>query len=189
MEREFPSPKQPKNDLTTEAPVLSWHARRELDWQNLIPPRQLAYNYDKLRPLAKHQIDKHNDFSGDNESIFITGASEAGKTYVAYRLARLAYMLGKSVIAMTAADIRAKWLKSPRWIDEDAKEVQVLLIDDLGMENASDGWRSELYTLLNRREERHLSTIVTTNRILDYFADHYATGTANRLRRMQQIEL
>jgi DNA replication protein DnaC len=186
---EFPS-QRPPSDVSPLVPTLSWRQRRELDWQSMIPPRQQSYDFDQLRPMARAAVLQNAHYDG-TQSILITGASEAGKTFVAYRLARMAYLSGIKVYCSTADKIRGKWLGEgggERLIAQ-LKSVGLLLLDDLGMENATEGWRSVLYEIINTREEENLPSIVTVNRVKDYYSKNYSTGLANRLWRMEVVTL
>jgi DNA replication protein DnaC len=186
---EFPN-ERPRLDVPPDVPQLSWHQRRELDWQAMIPPRQQAYDFHQLRPLAQAAIRANEAYDG-KRSMLITGASTAGKTYVAYRLARLAYLAGVKVRCVTADGMRAKWLSEgggERYLDM-LKTTGLLLIDDVGMESASPAWCSVIYEVVNKREEEHRPCIITANREERYYAQNYSRGLANRLWRMEVVRL
>lgn len=191
MFQAFPdAPSRPKSDTPANVPTLSWSQRRELDWQAMLPPRQQLYDFDKLRPRAQSAIVNYEHYDG-KRAILLTGASTAGKTYVAYRLARLAFLAGVKVRCVTADGMRAKWLSEgggERYLDI-LKTTGLLLIDDLGMESASPAWCSVVYEVVNKREEENRPCIVTVNREPRYYTMNYSKGLANRLWRMEVVEL
>ena len=177
-------------EKVTPMPLITPGMRRELAWQESLPSRQRTYSYDLLKPPAKAAGAERRSYHGER-SIILLGASESGKTFVAYRLARFAFLAGKDVIAMTADEARSKWLAEgggERWLNR-IKKVPLLLLDDLGMENASDGWRAAVYEVINKREEEGLPCIVTANKTREFFASNYSTGLANRLWRMEVVRL
>ena len=177
-------------EKVTPMPLLTPQMRREIVWQESLPSRQRGYSYELLKPPAKAAGAERRSYHGER-SIILLGASESGKTFVAYRLARLAFLFGKDVIAMTADEARSKWLAEgggERWLNR-IKKVPLLLLDDLGMENASDGWRAAVYEVINKREEEGLPCIVTANKTREFFASNYSTGLANRLWRMEVVRL
>jgi DNA replication protein DnaC len=178
---------QPPRDRAVQLPLLTPEQRRAMKWDDQLSARQRRYEFKLLKPLAQQAMQTYSSYQGEHSLLFI-GASEAGKTYVAYRLARQAHLAGRHVIHRTAAEIRARWLKHERSIDA-VKEAEILLIDDLGMENPTPGWTSDLYEVLRDREDEGLTTLITLNRIKSYYAEHYSTPFANRLWRMEMVNL
>jgi DNA replication protein DnaC len=171
-------------------PTITPAQRRELAWQESLPARQRSFKHSLLKPITHAEGLARCSYTGEYSTL-VLGPSESGKTYLAYRLARLAFLAGKDVIAMTADELRAKWLVEgggDKWLAK-LKRVPFLLIDDLGMENASDGWRAAIYEVINKREEEGLPTVVTANKTREFFAKNYSTGLANRLWRMEVVRL
>jgi len=177
-------------ETTTPLPLLTPQQRRELAWQESLPARQRAFDHKLLKPITLAEGLARRAYSGEYSALLL-GPSESGKTYLAYRLARLAYLAGKDVLAMTADEMRAKWLiegGGDKWLAR-LKRIPFLLIDDLGMEAASDGWRAAIYEVINKREEECLPTVITANKTREYFGKNYSTGLANRLWRMEVVRL
>jgi DNA replication protein DnaC len=50
---------------------------------------------------------------------------------------------------------------------EDMKSVELLVLDDLGMEKTTDWLREQLFLIINERYERRLSMIITSNQSLE----------------------
>lgn len=181
------NPDMPRADARI---ALTPAQRREAQWEAQLDERQRGYDFGSLKPRAKtHGGTLVQRWTREAPgSVLILGASEAGKTYVAYRLARVAFLRGWKVRHSTAETLRAKWLEERKSIQR-AATADILLIDDLGMENTTDGWCSAVYELVKYREDHGLPTIVTANRTREYFADRYSTALANRLWRMEVVEL
>jgi len=59
--------------------------------------------------------------------------------------------------------------------------AHVLVLDDLGVERASEWVRERLYVLVHRRYMDRLPTIVTTNHTISTLAQHIGERTVSRL--------
>lgn len=161
--------------------------KREAAWIASIDARQRNYQFALLKPNAqvagRRLIEKWT-----GQSVLFLGASESCKTFVAYRLARVAHMNGSKVVHTSAEELRTAWLDDRKAIEK-ARAADVLLLDDLGMENATDGWVSAVYDLLKHREDHERATLVTANRAREFFAERYGAPVANRLWRMEIVDL
>lgn len=97
-------------------------------------------------------------------TLVLAGPSRTGKTTAAYAIANTVHNLREWVIAWTAADLSAA-LKpdgDPNAYDH-AVACDLLVIDDLGRERATDWWLEQLQRVVDARcsDERRL--VVTTN--------------------------
>ena len=119
------------------------------------------------------------------QSLLLLGQAGLGKTHLAK--AATAAALGRNVQAqfVTASDF-AEY--SRREMAEDAApylelllDMPVLVIDDLGRENATDFIVDRLYRLLNWRESRQLPTMVTTNYRAEQLLEVYNAPLMSRL--------
>jgi DNA replication protein DnaC len=124
-----------------------------------------AYNNSKL------YAENFQKFKETGEGIYYSGTFGTGKTHLAVAIALDLIKKGVPVICMTAIDLLAEIRKtydSDRSVSEYQilkayKEVDLLVIDDLGKEYCSDWAISMLYDIINDRYERCLPVIVTTN--------------------------
>lgn len=108
-----------------------------------------------------------NSFAEDPGcGVFITGPSRAGKTYCASALAKAFYLGGYKTVMTTSLqmldDIKASF--DDKGKDGIARYVgaDVLLIDDLGKENANSWVMTTLFQIVNARYEAMRPTIVTS---------------------------
>ena len=60
-------------------------------------------------------------------------------------------------------------------------DCALLIIDDLGTEEATDSSVSRFYALLDRRMSRGLATVITTNLSLEAIRDVYTERVYSRL--------
>lgn len=104
------------------------------------------------------------------ETIAFTGPFGVGKTYLAACLLRQQVRdHDKTGLYTTAYDYIRRLLpegstpEQQRDLRRRAKEVDILLLDDLGVEKASRFAMSELWGLLNERTTNARTTIVTSN--------------------------
>lgn len=140
----------------------------------------------KNRTFENFKIDKENEqsfrnaklyaenfdrFKENGEGIYFSGNNGTGKTHLAVAIALYLMRKGTPVICMTSIkllqEIRRTYDRnrniSEYQILETYKEVDLLVIDDLGQENITDWALAMLYDIINDRYERCLPTIVTTN--------------------------
>jgi DNA replication protein DnaC len=70
---------------------------------------------------------------------------------------------------------------------ERIKSVEILAIDDLGVEKASEWWVENLYLILNHRNEEKLTTLFTSNLNPDQIAAKYHDRISSRLIEMAEF--
>ncbi|WP_156894496.1 ATP-binding protein [Clostridium formicaceticum] len=120
---------------------------------------------------SKLYAENFQRFKETGEGIYFSGGFGTGKTHLAVSIALDLINKGTPVICMTAIDLLAQIRKtydkdrnvSEYQILQVYKEVDLLVIDDLGKEYCSDWAATMLYDIINDRYESCLPTIVTTN--------------------------
>lgn len=132
-------------------------------------------NYD----IAKEYADHFRYHASIGEGLYIEGTNGTGKTHLAAAIALQLIHEGVPVICKTSSDLLTDIKRS---FDDDSlneaqildvyKQVDLLVIDDLGKEQCSDWSMSVLYSILNDRYEDMKPVIVTTN----YNADQLAAA-------------
>lgn len=124
----------------------------------------------KCYEIAKEYADHFAYHRANGDGLYIEGTNGTGKTHLAVAIALQLINEGIPVICKTSGDLlldvkRAfddEYVKEHEVLDV-YKNVDLLIIDDLGKEQCSDWSMSTLYSILNDRYEDMKPTIVTTN--------------------------
>lgn len=116
-----------------------------------------------------------NNIDPGRNGLFITGPKGTGKTHLAAAIANRLMKQGTPVICMTMIDllerIKQTYEQSRRYGGENSegsvldtyKKVPLLIIDDMGKEQATEWAVSKIYAIINARYEACMPTIITTN--------------------------
>lgn len=133
-----------------------------------------------------------NDFDNKYENMLLFGNVGVGKTFLTNCMAKELLERGKSVIYFTSIRLFDTLAKCVFNRDEDDEEdyngvlkdiysCDLLIIDDLGTENASVFVASRLFDILNERDLRRKSTIISTNLKLDEITKRYSERNFSRI--------
>lgn len=122
-------------------------------------------------------------FSGGKGNIIMTGKAGRGKSHLAYSIIRglsdKTKKLGLLVnITDLLSEIKRDFSQEAFWLDK-LKNVDYLVLDDLGAEKVSDWSISIIYSLLNKRT----NTIITTNLTPAEIRKIYGERIASRIRK------
>lgn len=122
-------------------------------------------------------------FSGGKGNIIMTGKAGRGKSHLAYSIIRgLSDKTKKLGLLVNVTDllseIKRDFSKEAFWMDK-LKDVDYLVLDDLGAEKVSDWSTSIIYSLLNKRT----NTIITTNLTPAEIRKIYGERIASRIRK------
>ena len=125
-------------------------------------------------------------------NLFLTGAPGLGKTFLSACIARTVSEQGFSVVYDTAINIFRQF--ETRKFQRDAEELQtarddtrryltcdLLILDDLGSEQASSFINSALYELLNTRLAAGRQSVISSNLAPEEIARRYTPQIASRL--------
>ncbi len=126
--------------------------------------------YKSEHPTHTHALEIFKEFTVGQDSICLYGDSGRGKTHLAVGVAREAKRQGYSVLALKSIDLLNRIKKTYETKNYDGEKeimfilrnIDLLLIDDIGIEKSSEWAISKLYEAVDYRHKRK-STIFTTN--------------------------
>jgi DNA replication protein DnaC len=112
--------------------------------------------------------------------LVLLGSYGCGKTHLAVAIAHERLAAGERVVFLTVPDLldhlRAAFApNAPTTYDElfaRVREVELLVLDDLGAEHRTPWANEKLFQLLNHRYNAMLPTVITSNRMALEGIDH-----------------
>ena len=139
-------------------------SRTFANFQADTPERARAYR------VAKEYADNFATHKANGDGLYIEGTFGTGKTHLAAAIAIQLMEQGYNVIFKTADDllwdIKATFDEKSHEehrVLERMKNCELLVIDDIGKEQATDWSTSQLYAIINDRYECQKPLIITTN--------------------------
>jgi DNA replication protein DnaC len=109
--------------------------------------------------------------------LIFEGAYGTGKTHLAAAIGNERLKRGDNVLFMTTPDLldhlRGTYAPNSDMAYDElfnrVKNIDLLILDDIGTENPSDWAREKLFQILNHRYSNQLPTVITTNENIDNF--------------------
>lgn len=106
--------------------------------------------------------------------LLLHGSYGVGKTHLAAAIANFAVGLGVPTLFLTVPDL-LDWLRYSYGSEdftfetrfEEIRSIRLLVLDDLGTQNATPWAEEKLYQIFNYRYVNRLPTVITTNQALD----------------------
>ena len=139
---------------------------------------QVSNENSKAFRTCKAYADRFDELTErEQNGLAIIGPIGTGKTHLAAAIANELLQSGKKVICMPSVDMLAKIRATYREdgnddeIMNDLKTADLLIIDDLGKEKATEWTSQTLYTIINARYENELPIVITTNYTLKNLVD------------------
>lgn len=149
----------------------------------------------KCDKLPEHLIDEGIEWCKKPKSLLIHGSSGRGKTYLTYCLLREAMRLyGLHQI---------RWVKSKALDDQILQafsqygtttdtirkfsEINLLFIDDFGVDRGSERTERDYYELIDNRWEHMKPTVITTNLTPEIIEKTYGSRIFSRLKDFKWI--
>ncbi len=137
--------------------------------------------------IARNHCEKWADSYPNNEyhTITLSGESGLGKTFLMHAMARRLIERGFSVLTISAYQFlqtaRKSFFENDNGLDE-LINVPILMMDDLGSEPLMKNVTIEaLYVLINERQNRGLSTVISTNLDMNEFTKRYTERIGSRI--------
>jgi DNA replication protein DnaC len=126
------------------------------------------------------------------QGLLLAGEVGTGKTFLAACIANALLAEGVEVLFLVVPDLldslRATFDDHNRGNEMDildvARDIQLLIMDDLGAHNYSDWVSGRLFSILNHRMNEQLPTIVTTNLTMAEIDTYIGARAASRLTQM-----
>ena len=157
----------------------------------------LTYDYydDSELDLMKNIIEGCRayvrDFDTSYDNLLFYGGVGVGKTFLTNCIANDLLLSGHSVIYFTAFqlfDTLAKYAFRQQEVNEDISRVHedifdcdLLIIDDLGTEMTNSFVLSQLFLIINERDNRKKPTIISTNLSIEDISERYSERTFSRI--------
>jgi len=106
--------------------------------------------------------------------LFMMGGYGVGKTHLAAGIANFAVRMGVPTLFLTVPDL-LDWLRYAYGSSEDnfetrfeeIRNIGLLILDDLGTQNATPWAQEKLYQIFNYRYVNRLPMVITTNQVLE----------------------
>lgn len=120
--------------------------------------------------------------TGCRTNLCLHGDTDTGKTYTAYALGHAMFAKGLAPFAITAPDllIAMRPEGDPRLVDL-ALVADVLIVDDFGVDKASEFTSEAWWRVTDFRAREHKSTVVTTNESGATLTAKYGKRVTSRL--------
>jgi len=129
------------------------------------------------------------------DGLLFTGPVGSGKTFLACCIANALLDRGYPVLFLVVPDLldrlrstydpnRGPGELTEQEILDAARNVPLLILDDLGAHNYTDWVRHKLYSILNYRLNRALPVVITTNINLEDLEEYLGERTTSRIYQM-----
>lgn len=157
--------------------------------ESSIPKRYKKAQYEDVPT----EIQKAFESISDGKGLYLWGDVGTGKTHIAYALHKSAPKSGvRSDFVNTVElfkelreDISREQKVRP--VDRLMKYEGVIILDDMGVEKATDFVVEALYLLVNYRYNNHFPMIITSNYSLDGLADRLGDRIPSRIAEMCNV--
>ncbi len=149
----------------------------------------------KITFQAAKNFTKNFIHNPHQEGLLFSGPVGSGKTFLACCIANALLQQGIQVLFVVVPDwldqIRASYDANTELNEQNllsaAREVPVLILDDLGVHNYTEWTKNKLYSIINYRLNYQLPTIITTNLSVAQLSEYLGERTSSRIFQMCRI--
>lgn len=146
---------------------------------------------DEMKQIHRASVEFVSQFKEYYRNLLFYGNVGCGKTFLTNCIAKALLDKGFSVVYLTAVQLfdilNAHTFRSAKTPDNSASSYDdlfscsLLIIDDLGTEILSSAVSSELFQILNSRDLKKASTIISSNLSLQQLGDNYSERSISRI--------
>jgi len=159
-------------------------------WKNSNIPKKLimrykfsiwdssGINFDRIINIMKEKDEK--------SWIYIHGNAGTGKTYLAILIAKMCLLKEYSVFYIKTVDLldrlRPNGGEDSNKLMNKCKDVNVLILDDIGHEKMSEWVRERMFSLISSRWDNGLLTVFTSNFDIENIKDKINEAVYSRIK-------
>ncbi len=183
---------------------IKWEENRKIEIRNLLGSSNLGRRFkdrtfktfitDNTNRAAYNKAIKFSETFEETKTtgrgIFFTGSVGTGKTHLAAAIAN--YLINEKMIPVKfgnistlLSEVRDTYNSESEKTEADVikvlSNVQLLIIDDLGKEKATEWTNNIIYTIINNRYENYKPTVVTTNLSIKELDSKLGDATTSRI--------
>ncbi len=146
-------------------------AFEHMSFDTFKPQGRVGLGSEQVRSL-QNAFSQAQQFARElNGWLLLTGSFGTGKTHLAAAITHQAVQSGVPSMFLTVPDL-LDWLRSSFSSNEDTsfegrfeeiRNIPLLVLDDLGTENATPWVREKIFQIINHRYLNRLPTVITTN--------------------------
>lgn len=160
------------------------YSDQKTEGYNVSPKENMEY----IRKVALNFVDNFDN--PQQKNLFFSGTTGLGKTFLSSCIANELLKRGKTVLYQTAStlldtivDYKLNKSDKSKNIYSQIFDVDLLIIDDLGVEYLNNLNSVELFNILNNRliSAKNVKTIISTNLDLNRFRDRYDDRLVSRI--------
>lgn len=164
---------------------LEYYSKTETEKDHLITYHEIA-----VRSLeACKQFVRDYIYGKQPRGLYIFGQVGSGKTHLACSIANELIKKDVDVLFVVVPDyleeIKYSWDQGSDFHEKEildqAREVSVLIMDDLGVHSYSDWTKSKIYSILNHRMNHCLPTVITSNIEYNEIGDYLDQRISSRI--------